>query len=85
MTFLHSKFSLVNPGHEHDIALTSQVFTDNDIKVLNPSDRDCFFADEGNLELYEKYTLALVKVTLNDHCSLPNNSEFGYVILYFKY
>ena len=49
---------LIQPGHEHNIALTSTVFTDNDIRQLNPKDRDCFFTDEGNLELYKKYTFS---------------------------
>ena len=47
---------LLQPGHEHYLSLSSQVYSASGIEELNPSDRQCYFPYEGNLDFYEKYT-----------------------------
>jgi hypothetical protein len=53
---LEERGILLQPGHEHYLSLSSQIFTAYGIKDLDPEDRQCFFPDEGNLDLYKKYT-----------------------------
>ena len=45
-------------GREHFIDLSAVVVSTNDIKDLAPEARDCFFADEGDLEFYKSYTFS---------------------------
>ena len=47
---------VLQPGHEHFLSLSSQVFSSNGIRRLHPKDRHCYFSDEGDLEFYDKYT-----------------------------
>ena len=48
---------IIEPGHEHFIDLTSEVFSSSDgIKHLDPLKRNCYFNSEGDLEYYEEYT-----------------------------
>ena len=48
---------IIEPGREHFIDLTSQVFSSSDgIKHLDPEKRNCFFSTEGSLEFYKEYT-----------------------------
>ena len=47
---------VLQPGHEHFLSLSSQVFSSTGIRRLHPKDRHCYFSDEGYLEFYDKYT-----------------------------
>ena len=48
----------VEAGRENFIDLSAVVVSTNDIKDLAPEARECFFADEGNLDFYESYTFS---------------------------
>ena len=43
-------------GYEHYLSLSTQHYSASGIEVLDPKDRKCFFANEGDLDFYEKYT-----------------------------
>ena len=45
----------LEPGREHFVKLSASVVSTDDIKDIAPEARDCFFADEGNLDFYKKY------------------------------
>ena len=47
---------LLEPGHQHYLSLSSQIYMATGIERLKPEDRHCFFPHEGNLDFYEKYT-----------------------------
>ena len=47
---------MLQPGHAHDISLSSKVFAASGIRNLNPENRGCLFHDEGYLDFYKKYT-----------------------------
>ena len=54
---LQKRGLIIEPGREHFVDLTSQVFSSSDgIKSLDPKKRNCFFNKEGSLEFYEEYT-----------------------------
>ena len=48
----------VGPGREHFIELSATVVSTNQIRGIAPEARDCFFADEGNLDFYNSYTFS---------------------------
>ena len=48
----------LEPGREHFVKLSASVVSTDDIKDIAPEARDCFFADEGNLDFYKKYTFS---------------------------
>ena len=48
----------LEPGREHFVKLSASVVSTDDIKDIAPMARDCFFADEGNLDFYKKYTFS---------------------------
>ena len=52
---LEERSLLINPGHEHFIDLSSQVFSSSGIEYLQPGKRNCYFRNEGNLEFHEEY------------------------------
>merc|ERR1712223_2153970 len=49
----------LEPGREHFVKLSASVVSTDDIKDIAPEARDCFFADEGNLDFYKKYVFQL--------------------------
>ena len=53
---LQERSLIIEPGEEHFIDLTNQVFSSSGIKHLSPSNRHCHFRTEGNLEFYDEYT-----------------------------
>ena len=54
---LQKRSLVIEPGREHFIDLSSQVFSSSDgIKQLAPDKRNCFFNTEGSLEFYTEYT-----------------------------
>merc|ERR1712032_419359 len=61
----------VESGREHFIDLSAVVVSTNDIKDLTPEARDCFFADEGNLDFYERYTFSNCKL----ECAIKKSEE----------
>ena len=48
----------LEPGREHFVKLSASDVSTDDIKDIAPEARDCFFADEGNLDFYKKYTFS---------------------------
>ena len=47
----------IQPGAEHRLELSATSLTSsNEIRGIKPQDRRCYFSDEGNLDLYEKYS-----------------------------
>ena len=46
------------PGREHFIDLSATLVTTKDLRGIDPSARDCFFADEGDLDFYKSYTFS---------------------------
>ena len=59
----------VQPGREHFIDLSAVVVSAKDIKDITQEARNCFFADEGDLEFYESYTLSNCKL----ECAIKNS------------
>ena len=59
----------VQPGREHFIDLSAVVVSAKDIKDITPEARNCFFADEGDLEFYESYTFSNCKL----ECAIKNS------------
>ena len=49
---------LLDPGHEYFLALSTQVISTSDIKTLSPGSRNCYFADEKDLEFYKTYSFS---------------------------
>ena len=47
---------MIQPGHEHFIDLTHQVFSTSGINNLSPDIRNCYFRTEGDLSYYDEYT-----------------------------
>ena len=48
----------LRPGLEHFIDLSATLLTTNDLRDMDPSARDCFFEDEGDMDFYESYTFS---------------------------
>ena len=48
----------LEPGREHFIDLSADLVTTNNLRDIEPSARDCFFTDEGDLDFYESYTFS---------------------------
>ena len=48
----------VEAGREHFIDLSAVVVSTNGIEDITPKARNCFFADEGNLDFYQSYTFS---------------------------
>ena len=48
----------LQPGREHFIDLSATLVTTKDLRDIDPSARDCFFADEGDLDFYKSYTFS---------------------------
>ena len=49
----------VQPGREHFVEVSATVVsTSTGIRDIVQDARDCFFADEGSLEFYKKYTFS---------------------------
>ena len=49
----------MQPGREHLVELYATVVsTSTGIRDIVQDARDCFFADEGSLEFYKKYTFS---------------------------
>ena len=46
----------IQPGAEHRLDLSATRLTTKGIRGIKPQDRRCYFPDEGNLDLYEKYS-----------------------------
>ena len=46
----------IQPGAEHRLDLSATRLTTSGIRGIKPQDRGCYFSDEGNLDLYEKYS-----------------------------
>ena len=59
----------VQPGREHFIDLSAVVVSTKDIKDITPEARNCFFADEGDLEFYKSYTFSNCKL----ECAIKNS------------
>ena len=59
----------VQPGREHFIDLSAVVVSAKNIKDITQEARNCFFADEGDLEFYESYTLSNCKL----ECAIKNS------------
>ena len=55
---LKERSLLIQPGMEHYLDISSQIFSSNGIRSLKPVDRQCYFHDEGNLEFYNGYTFS---------------------------
>ena len=53
---LQERSLIIEPGREHFIDLTSQVFSSSGIKHIHPKDRNCNFKSEGSLEFFKEYT-----------------------------
>ena len=52
----------LQPGRKHFIDLSATLVTTKDLKGVSPSARDCFFADEGDLNFYKNYTFSNCKL-----------------------
>ena len=61
----------LQPGWEHFIDLSAVFVSTNDIKELTPEARDCFFADEGNLDFYQNYTFSNCRL----ECAIKKSNE----------
>ena len=61
----------VEAGREHFIDLSAVVVSTNDIEDIAPEDRDCFFADEGNLDFYKSYTFSNCRL----ECAIKKTEE----------
>ena len=49
----------VQPGHEHFFSISNTILNaNNEIQKIAPEKRECYFADEGNLEYYQIYTFS---------------------------
>ena len=55
---LKERSLLIQPGMEHFLDVSSQLFTSNGIEKLSPAKRRCFFHHEGSLEFYNYYTVS---------------------------
>ena len=65
---------LIEPGRQHFLSLSTEVFSASGIKHLDPKDRKCYFPNEGNLQFYEKYTFGNCKF----ECKMnATKSNFG--------
>ena len=49
---------LIQPGKEHFLDMSSQLFTSHGIENLSPAERRCYFHHEGSLEFYDYYTVS---------------------------
>ena len=49
-------------GKEHFVDLSATVVSSKSIKDISPEARECFFKDEGDLELYKEYTFSNCKL-----------------------
>ena len=48
---------LIEPGHEHFISISNTILrADPEIRTIPAKKRNCYFPEEGNLELYKFYT-----------------------------
>ena len=66
----------VQPGREHFIDLSAVFVSTKDIKDLAPEARECFFADEGNLDFYQNYTFSNCRL----ECAIKKSEKiFGCV------
>ena len=61
----------VQPGLEHFIDLSAVFVSTNDINDITPEARDCFFADEGNLDFYKSYTFSNCRL----ECAIKKSEE----------
>lgn len=61
----------VEAGKEHFIDLSAVVVSTNDINDITPEARDCFFADEGNLDFYKSYTFSNCRL----ECAIKKSEE----------
>ena len=61
----------LQPGLEHFIDLSAVVVSANDIKDISPEARECFFADEGNLDFYKNYTFSNCRL----ECAINKSEE----------
>ena len=52
----------LQPGRKHFIDLSATLVTTKDLQGIDPSARDCFFADEGDLDFYKNYTFSNCKL-----------------------
>ena len=55
---LEERRIMIEPGYEHDLSISSKIFSSTDIRELTPKDRHCLFQDEGNLYFYKEYTFS---------------------------
>ena len=58
---LKERSFVLQPGHEHFMDISYQIFNSNDMRALDPIDRNCYFEDEGSLEFFDKYTYSNCK------------------------
>ena len=58
---LKDRSLLVQPGMEHYLDISSEIFSSRAIQNLKPVDRNCYFHDEGNLDFYNYYTVSNCK------------------------
>ena len=56
--FMRERRILLKPGEEHDLSLSNQHFSANNIESVDPVDRNCLFSWEGNLKFHENYTFS---------------------------
>ena len=50
---------VVQPGHEHFLSISNEILkSDPDVRKIDPTSRNCYFSDEGNLEFYHLYTFS---------------------------
>ena len=53
---------LLNPGHEHFIEISGiSIKANQDIKKIRPSQRSCYFSDEGSMSYHSEYTYSSCK------------------------
>ena len=70
----------LQPGHQHFLSITNTILrADPNIQKIKPAKRNCYFPDEGNLELYKLYTFSNCQL----ECSIKSTqNELGCVPWY---
>ena len=77
--FVREFGQLLEPGHEYFLALSTQVINASGIEILSPKTRNCYFADEKNLEFYKTYSFR----NCHFECSINQvKSELGCIPWY---